>query len=584
MDNTTSRPRSQTKFKTWPLLSSHRVLLDILSASRDRGNLETRIEVLAYEILKHFPVTGVHISLPSLRDMPIQVTVGDLSIPPNVNLSDVLRPFAEPNAKGKPQAVALPASVQDVLRTQATYGLYIPIEDVPVPGFLFLVLTDLSAISETTVDTLTLYAHILAHVFADVQVLRDLRTILEASRDLVESDDLDTVLHRLLHHAMSLTATEAASILLQDRRTGKLVFKAATGPHQERLQEITVPLNSIAGRALREQRPVVIKDVSKSPEHFRSVDQATGFHTKSLIAIPIRWRERSIGVLEVLNKRRGMFDDHDLEMLEALASQAAAIIIQAQLSEERKRALRELRELDQRKTQFMHLASHELRTPLTIIRGYAEMAEEVLTQTGEPDSSAWEMVKMLVSEILNGAKRMSAVVDEITRAAGSVPHPSLQAMTSLDLREVLSWAVRELRSWAESKQLRFHVEMPSQPVVILGDKTRLQDALLHVISNAVKFTPPQGRVEVSMWVEDGRVFISVSDTGPGIPPEEHTRIFEPFYQVEDPLTRQHPGMGLGLAIAKDVVDQHAGHIWVDSTPGQGSTFTIVLPLEYEETT
>ncbi len=579
MTHMPSRADFPVALKSWPVHPSHRALWDLLDAAHDRQVLEIRLESFVQDILKRFPVTGVCIYVPDVHGEPIHVTAGDLSPDFTGQAFDTFRRMSTPEAPSKIQAFVLSSPVRDALNTCAGYGVFMPIVNVPEPGFLLLVLDDIGVLSEKAVDMFIWYAHILAHVFADVQVLQDLRTLLEASRDLVESQDLGTVLHRLLTHAMSITATEAASILLQDSRTGKLVFKAATGPHPERLQEITVPLNSIAGRALREQRPIVIKDVSQSPEHFRLVDQTTGFCTKSLIAMPLRWREGCIGVLEVLNKRGGVFNEHDLKMLEALAGQAAAIIVQAHLNEERKRALQELRELDRRKTQFMHLASHELRTPLTVIRGYAEMAEEILSQTEVPDAATWESIKMLIGEIHNGAKRMSAVVDEITRAAGRVPHPLLQAMTPVDLRDILTSVMKELWSWAESKQLRVQVDMPSHPVIVLGDKARLQDALLHVVGNAVKFTPPQGQVDVVMWTEEGRVLLSVSDTGPGIPPEEHTRIFEPFYQVEDPLTRQHPGMGLGLTIAKDVVEQHAGYISVDSAPGRGSTFTIVLPLE-----
>lgn len=584
MDGTTSLSLSKLKPKGQRTLPSHRVLLNILDVPYHRDLLQVRLDALAHEILERSPATGVYIYFPAAQGEPLSAIIGDLNphLPPQQ--AEAFRQTTDVETTLEPKAVVLSRSEQEQLQTRATYGMYIPFVETPAPGFLFLVFNDVDAMSEEIMDILLLYAHILAHVFADVQVLDDLRTLLKAARDLVESEDLQVVLQRLLHHAMNITATEAASILLQDQRTGKLVFKAATGPHPERLLSITVPLNSIAGRALREQRAIIIRDVSKSSEHFRLVDETTGFHTRSLIAVPIRWRERSIGVLEVLNKRDGCFTDHDLEMLQALAGQAAAIIMQAQLSEERKRALQELRELDERKTQFMHLASHELRTPLTIIRGYAEMAEEIMSQTGTPDEQTWETLKMLVTEILGGAKRMSAVVDEITRAAGTSPHPSLHSMSPLDLRDVVTWVLKELESWAESKQLHLDVNLPDHSVIILGDKARLQDALLHVVGNAVKFTPEHGRVEVAMWIEEERVFLSISDTGPGIPPEEQERIFDPFYQVESPLTRQHPGMGLGLTIAKDVIEQHAGHIWVESALGQGSTFTIVLPLEPLNTT
>jgi len=417
-------------------------------------------------------------------------------------------------------------------------------------------------------------------VFSDVQVTEELRTLLTAARDMAEKDDLQELLQRLLVYATELTHTEAASILLQDPRTGKLTFRAAVGPHTEPLWHLDVPLDSIAGRAFQERRAIIVADASTSPLHFRHVDENTGFHTHSLMAIPIFWRRDIIGVIEVLNKRSGTFVEQDLNTLKALAGQAAALIAHAHLAAEREVALQQLRQLDERKTKFMHLTSHELRTPLTIIRGYAEMLLEELNdvafQGADPEQvTTWHM---LVTEILNGTKRMASIVEEISHAVNTPKGLAPTERARVDLRTIIEFVLAELDTWTQSKNVIMETDLPAVPVIVEGHWQHLKEAVLQIANNAVKFSPDFGRVEIVLWQDDRYAYISIKDTGPGIPQEEQERIFDSFYQVENALNRQHPGLGLGLTIARQAVEKHQGQIWVDSQVGQGSTFTIVLPL------
>ena len=123
--------------------------------------------------------------------------------------------------------------------------------------------------------------------------------------------------------------------------------------------------------------------------------------------------------------------------------------------------------------------------------------------------------------------------------------------------------------------------MPAKPITIRGDRGKINLAISNLLSNAVKFTPENGHIELDVILHTGRVEIAVVDDGIGIPKDELTRIFERFYQVEDHLTRHHGGLGLGLCIAKEVVEQHGGRIWAESSEGQGSRFRVVLPALFE---
>ncbi len=566
-----SRPPSMTR--VWQLLSNPHLI----------DHLPSAVETLLQMLVASLPIEGVLLvgKMPSDPSSPRVFHAGTVAVPSSAaELFNLLRDLVSDRRDGghEPVECSLPPQVQTALGTATALLMPIRYESTLV-GLLVVIPRASEALTPKEREKVGLYGYILAHVFSDVQTTHDLRTLLAATRDLAETQDLETVLQRLLQHAIALTGTEAASILLQDTRTGKLTFKAAIGPRSAPLQEIEVPMHSIAGRALRERRPIVVADVSHSQEHFRQVDEVTGFRTRSLMAVPIHWQGETIGVLEVLNRREGMFDEHDLNMLEALASQAAALIRHAQLAAERERVLAELRRMDERKTQFMHVASHELRTPLTVIRGYVEMLSDMMEMAARSNMSvSAEEVEVVLQEIMNGTRRMEVIVDEITRAA-ELPLRRRQGVSlPVDLKQAVETAVGQLQSWAETKRLHLQVRLPETFPLVQGDPEGLHEAVLQVISNAVKFTPEGGRVEVALWREEDTAYLSVSDTGPGIPLEEQENIFQPFYQVEDPLTRQHPGLGLGLTIARQVVEEHGGRIWVESSPGKGSTFILVLPL------
>ncbi len=389
---------------------------------------------------------------------------------------------------------------------------------------------------------------------------------------------METILHRLLVYAVKLTHTEAASILLQDPRTGKLTFRAAVGPRSELLRQVDVPLSSIAGQAFQKRRPIIVSDTRQFPLHFRAVDATTGFETRSLLAVPIDWQRVTVGVVEVVNKRLGEFTERDIEVLTALASQAAALIEHTRLAAQRQEALEQLRELDKRKTQFMHLTSHELRTPLTIIRGYAEMLSEELNRAlSEGELSASSTWPLLVEEILGGVKRMSSIVEEIGRAVTTPRELPETELADVCLQDIVDFVRAEIEEWARTKSIRVDIDPPIDPIIVQGHWQHLKEALLQITNNAIKFTPDFGNVEIKLWADEEYAYVQVADSGPGIPAEEHERIFDSFYQVENALNRQHPGLGLGLTIARQAVEQHQGQIWVDSEVGKGSKFTIVLP-------
>ena len=398
-----------------------------------------------------------------------------------------------------------------------------------------------------------------------------LQRILEISRVLTSTLDIDQLLGMILEASTELTDTEAASIMLLDERTDELVFAASTGSKREQLADIRVPLDSsIAGTILRQRAPLVVGDVSKDPRHFAQAAQKAGFDTRSILGVPMTIKDRPIGVLEALNKKGDVyFSEEDVQVLTTFANQAAVAIENARLVAALRRAYLKLDDLDRRKSDFIAIASHELRTPLHLILGYASMLQE----------NASGAAAAQVEAVLKGAEQLRALIDDMINLqhidAGEV---SLHA-SWFSVAELIQSVLSQNRDTMQSKQQTIRIDLPEPALTINADWDKTRLALNNLVTNAIKFTPPQGRIEISCKRVDGEVQVCVADNGIGIPRKDVERIFERFYQVEPHLARKHGGLGLGLAICRSMVELHGGRIWCESDEGQGSRFTFALPAD-----
>ncbi len=235
-------------------------------------------------------------------------------------------------------------------------------------------------------------------------------------------------------------------------------------------------------------------------------------------------------------------------------------------------AFETLQEVDRLKTIMIQNISHELRTPLTYIVGYTSLLLEEAPDI-EPLTEAQRHILNIMAE---QSQRLRRLIDRITaleRIGEGVLEPE-----QTDLALLLERSVEAARIVAAAAHitLTLQIAAPLPPVYV--DPLAIQQTLDDLLSNAIKFTPGGGQVTVRAWAAEGKVHVAVTDTGIGIPPEEQERIFERFYQVDASPSRRFSGVGLGLAICKQAVEAHGGRIWVQSSPGKGSTFTFTLPL------
>lgn len=398
-----------------------------------------------------------------------------------------------------------------------------------------------------------------------------LERIVKVSQMLNSTLSLEPLLQIIVQSATELTNTEACSIMLLDRNTGELRFAEASGGATQDLKKISVPLDkSIGGYVVRKNKPILIRDAKTDPRWHSDIDQTLDFQTRSILGVPLRVRDKVIGVLEVINKFTDEgFNEDDIQIATTLGLQAAIAIENARLLDELQQTYRELSQIDQLKSDFVSIASHELRTPLAVILGYATFLKDNVK--GEASEQ--------LDIVLNSAIKLRALIDDMINLR-HVQTDALQIERSIfSLKTLVNDVSKEFAQITATKKLTLTTKFsPDDSLLnIDGDRQKIYLIVANLVSNAIKFTPEGGRIHVGVQFKDHKYTISVIDTGIGIPKAEYDRIFDQFYQVEPPLTRKYQGMGLGLSIAKGMVEVHRGRIWVESVVGKGSKFVVVLP-------
>ncbi len=255
---------------------------------------------------------------------------------------------------------------------------------------------------------------------------------------------------------------------------------------------------------------------------------------------------------------------------------------------ELEKAHAELQHLDKMKTDFVILAGHELRTPLTAIYGYAQILLAMPDIPGSPEEEG--SPRHLLHQVVQATRRLTQVVDDILNVFLIEANKLELSVGPVPLHSLIQNVVRNIRNMGPERQLTFEFEGLETLPMIMGDSQRLFQALWHVVSNAVKYTPDGGTIRISGRVVDHTVHLSVQDTGIGIDPADRERIFDRFYVVEDTL-RHHSsktafkggGLGLGLSLARGIIEAHKGRIWIESEGRDevrlpGTTVHILLPL------
>ncbi len=401
--------------------------------------------------------------------------------------------------------------------------------------------------------------------------IKHLERLLEISRNLNSTLNLELLLGSIIEAARELIQCEASSILLYDEDTQVLKFVAAPASQKEELKNLQVPLdNSVAGRVFQERQPVIIQSGKSTPDIFRQVDKKLTFETRDLLAAPLIFKDEAIGVIEAVNKISGdPFTTSDIHTLETLASHAATAIQNARLLKEVQLTYAELEQLDHLKSNFISIASHELRTPLGLILGHASVLMETTTDKN---------IREKMGVIRKSALRLKKVVEDMDQMDRFQRGQSQLRKGSVKIAVAIQEVLLKFAEKITAKHLSVSTEIKDRDLIIRGDKGKVSTILSNLVDNAIAFTPKGGRILISVEKISDYMKCSVIDNGIGIPAKHLPRVFDRFFQVENPMTRKHEGIGLGLSVTKTLVELHGGEIWAKSVEGKGSNFSFLLPI------
>lgn len=386
------------------------------------------------------------------------------------------------------------------------------------------------------------------------QTLDSYLRLIEISRDLASTLDLDTLLDDIVRASADITHAEAASIMLYDDTSRQLYFQVATNIDESTMRGLVVPLEkSIAGWIVTNRKSVRIDDAHKDLRFFSDVEQTLGYETKSMLGIPLITKNKVVGVLEVLNKKRGRFTDPDESMLTVLGAQAAVAIENARLFQQ---------------SDLIAEFVHELRTPLASL----STATYLLLR---PEMSR-EQRDQIVNNIHNETLRLNSLASSFLDLARLESGRVQFRKTRFSVADLIYECRDVMMTKAQETNIQIRIDVPNDMPLLEADRDKIKQVILNLISNAIKYNRPNGSVIITGNFNESEIFVTVQDTGIGIPEESIPHLFEKFYRVREHESKAS-GTGLGLSISKQIIQGHNGRIEVKSKMGVGTSFTVFLP-------
>jgi len=388
--------------------------------------------------------------------------------------------------------------------------------------------------------------------------------------------DLKSVLQNLVESAGRFCDADKGTIVRE--RDGVFYTAETFGYSREFVDYMkSVPIaaerGSASGRALAEGRLAHIADVKADPEYtFVELPRLGDFRTA--LCVPMLREGIPIGVLTLTRSQVQPFTDKQIELVTTFADQASIAIENVRLFDEIQDKSRQLEEASKHKSQFLANMSHELRTPLNAILGYTELMAD--GAYGEPSEKMNAVLKRLESNGRHLLGLINDVLDLSKIEAGQI----VLELSEYTVQDIAQTVRSTLEPLAADKKLAFKVEMTSELPPGRGDGRRLTQVLINLVGNAIKFTDA-GEIAIKAEANNGSFHVSVRDTGPGISAADQAKLFQEFQQADNSITRKKGGTGLGLAISKRIIEMHGSRVWIDSTVGQGSTFSFVVPVRVE---
>jgi signal transduction histidine kinase len=430
------------------------------------------------------------------------------------------------------------------------------------------------------IENVRLFKELEARTTELTQSVGELRALGEVGQAVSSTLDLETVLSTIVSRATQLAGMDGGSIYEYDETREEFYLHTVDRlPDElvEALRAAPIPKGEGAlGRMAVTGEPVQVRDI-EDDRTYKSRVREILIHIgyRSLLAIPLLRENHLLGGLVVNRNSAGEFAPQVIELLKTFATQSALAIQNARLFREIEDKSRQLETASRHKSEFLANMSHELRTPLNAIIGFSEVLSERMF--GEINNKQAEYL----GDILESGRHLLSLINDILDLSKIEAGRMDLELTDFHLPSAIDNALTLVRERAMRRGIELGRTVDERFGMVRADERKVKQVLLNLLSNALKFTPEEGRIDVQAAVRDGTAEISVTDTGVGIAPEDQDAVFEEFRQVGT-ASKTVEGTGLGLAISRKFVELHGGRMWVESQVGKGSRFAFTLPLTIDQ--
>jgi signal transduction histidine kinase len=426
------------------------------------------------------------------------------------------------------------------------------------------------------VENVRLFKELEARTGELTQSVEKLTALGEVSRAVSSTLDVETVLNTIVSRASQLAGADSCSIFEYDEAAEQFELRATHNDDTGFVEALrAAPLRKgegLMGRAVEMREPVQVPDITQPGAYQSSArDTLIRFGYRAVLSVPLLREDQIIGSLSFTRKAPGDFPPEVVDVLKTFATQSALAIQNARLFREIADKSAQLEAASRHKSEFLANMSHELRTPLNAIIGFSEVLAEKMF--GDVNAKQAEYLQ----DILESGRHLLSLINDILDLSKiEAGHMELEP-ADFDLPGAIDNALTLVRERATRRGITLGRTIDERLGIVHGDERKVKQVLLNLLSNALKFTPEAGRIDVGGRLDGEVAEVSVADTGVGIAPADQEAVFEEFRQV-GAAERKAEGTGLGLALSRKFVELHGGKIWVQSEPGRGSIFTFTLPV------
>jgi signal transduction histidine kinase/CheY-like chemotaxis protein/ligand-binding sensor domain-containing protein len=443
---------------------------------------------------------------------------------------------------------------------------------------------------------------------------KNVELLSEMGREITASLDFETIFGKLYDRVNELADADVFGVGLYHPDRHEIEYRLAIekGKRYAPYARDTTNHDQLPVWCIEHREPVFINDIALDHRRYissyhetsqRLEDGSMSQPPQSIIYLPLVSKDRVLGIITIQSLRKNAYTAHHLNVMQSLASYTAIALDNAdayrqlneheheirRLFEEAEKARSIAEEADAAKSAFLSTVSHELRTPLTSVLGFAKiirkrLEDRIFPLVDKSDTKVSQAVKQVEDNlrvVVSEGERLTKLIDDVLDLAKIEAGKLEWHMESVDVADIIDRATAATSSLFDQKGLRLEKHVAPDLPSVTGDRDRLIQVVINLISNAVKFTNTGG-VTCKVERRAGELVVSVIDTGLGIAPTDQPKVFERFKQVGDTLTDKPKGTGLGLPICKEIVEHHAGRIWVESALGAGSTFSFSLPITVEQ--